>query len=66
MKTCSVCEKEIEENGQVISAIGVNVTNDASNFTKEFLQKQMGEYQLNTYYYICCECLLRGLGVKPQ
>jgi hypothetical protein len=70
MKTCSVCEKDMEEDGKTVSALVVSLRSIpigfSQEFSQEFLQKQMGEYQLNTDYYICYECLLRGLGVKPQ
>ena len=34
--------------------------------TKEFIQKQLGEYSINRSYRICWECWLKSLGVKPK
>lgn len=33
--------------------------------SKEFIQKQLGEYKLNHCYDICWECWFKSLGVKP-
>lgn len=47
------------------AAMMISVTGETEQTADaEFLQRQLGPYQLGKTYSICYECLLRALGVK--
>ena len=62
MKNCERCNKELEDEkgnshaGMVVCVRNISLSNDT-----EFLQKQMGKYEVGKDYNFCFECLLDTL-----
>ena len=65
MINCAKCNKELEdEKGQSITGMMIRIT-ASGNISPEFVQKQMGKYEIGKDYNFCFECLLDTLmGVK--
>jgi len=41
------------------------VKNDEQQNSTVYLGRQMGPYQVGREYWVCLECHLRSLGIKP-
>ena len=63
MEYCDKCAKELaDERGTSITGIVIqSITTDADFFSKEFMQKQFGKYELDKSYRFCHECWLDSL-----
>ena len=66
MINCSKCNKELEdEKGQSLTGMHIRIHSSDPINDMEFLQKQMGKYEIGKDYNFCFECLLDTLmGVK--
>lgn len=70
LKKCGVCSKEVEcfdkcGAGMLFAGMSIEINlADNTEFSKEFIKKQMGDYETDQAYYVCVECLLKSLGVK--
>jgi len=63
---CAKCGKSITAvGGRSFGGMTIQVKDYKSwgqdSFTTEFLQEQMGKYELNKAYHICYECLLDSM-----
>ena len=74
-KNCSVCGKEVETKDGKFSLIGLQIivskdaiwNSDKADWDedkKQFVQKQLGNYEIGKEYNICFECWLKSMGVK--
>lgn len=66
---CDVCNKNmVDKNGARVEAVNLIFTIDTTNgiISKEFLQKQLGPYEINREYHICIECWIKSLGIKAK
>ena len=67
MKKCNVCGKEVEyknEKGETIFISGIQFIVDCKNLPKEFVQKNLGKYEIGKEYNVCFECWFKSLGIK--
>jgi len=64
---CDVCQKEMTSpNGENVIGVSLVLYDKASNQEyHDFLQKQLGEFELDHLYNVCWACLLLSLGVRP-
>ena len=62
---CDVCSKNMRnmETGSVY--IGEQIIFGFSPTESEFFSEQLGPYKMQRAYYVCWECRLKSLGVKP-
>ena len=56
---CSKCGKEMSHNNSDLMGISLKLNSLA--FPKEFLQNQMGKYELDKEYSFCFECFIDSL-----
>jgi len=65
-QVCNVCGKIMTDKKTGHTLIGRAITLICDNEdTKEFYQKQMGEYELGKRYCCCWECWLKSIGFVP-
>ena len=61
---CSKCGKEMtDEKGNTFAMLEITIRPDKEaeedfGMSKEFMQKQLGKYQLDKKFSFCCECYL--------
>ena len=61
---CDICGKCCtSDDGETI--IGQSWEVQCAETNIDFVQHQLGEYKPNHRYYVCWECSLKVLGVKP-
>ena len=63
---CAVCQKDMEDGDGFIAEGGLFRIGCSGNARRDYRQRQAGPYTLNHDYYICYECVLRAMGVKPD
>lgn len=64
---CCKCSKDMMDpvTGNILMGAAVNVRSDMEGFSKEFLEDQLGNYKLDTDYFLCYECWFVGMGIVP-